>query len=116
MPAELGFPRTAVTGSYAGAYAVLHAIDQPHNLIPSLHIVYSGLIALTLAESAISLLRVGYLVWLAAITVSLPLVHQHHLADIASGYLMVWLCRHLVSDPTSRATSSPPTSQPGVTS
>jgi len=99
VPAELGFARTEPAGGYARAFAILYVIDRPHNLVPSLHIVYSALILFALAEAAPSLWRAVCHGWLLLITVSLPLVHQHHLADIAGGYALVWLCHRVISGP-----------------
>lgn len=98
MPAELGFSRAADAGDYAQAYKLLYAIDLPHNLVPALHIVFSALIVFSLMEAASPALRFGYALWLALITVSVLLVHQHHLADVMGGYALAWLCRRLVPE------------------
>lgn len=103
MPAELGFPRTEDAAGYAQAYQLLYAIDFPHNLVPALHIVFSALIALSLMEVATPSLRLGYALWLALITASVLLVHQHHIADVVGGYALAWLCRRLVPERNSNS-------------
>lgn len=107
MPAELGFPRTGAAGSYAEAYRLLYVIDFPHNLVPALHIVFSALIAFSLMEVAAPPLRLGYALWLALITASVLLVHQHHVADVVGGYTMAWFCRWLVPKQRSYLTCKP---------
>jgi len=45
FPAQLGFTRVIPSSDfYQQLYANLFAIDLPHNLVPSLHIVFSALI------------------------------------------------------------------------
>jgi hypothetical protein len=96
LPAELGFPRTEDAGSYAHVYDALYAIALPHNLVPSLHIVLTTLVSLALMDSGVRVLRFVYATWLSAIIVSVVLVHQHHVVDVASGLVLAGLCRRFV--------------------
>lgn len=93
FPVELGFARPDYVPGYNGIYQFIYAIDYPHNLVPSLHIVFSTLILAAMMDVAAPLWRWGYAVWLAVISISVVLVHQHHLADVFSGYLLAWFCR-----------------------
>jgi len=94
FPAKLGFVRTIPDEPlYASLYASMFAVDRPHNLVPSLHLVFSTAIVLACAEAAKPRLRALLFVWLAAISVSTLLVHQHHLLDIFSAFLLVYLLR-----------------------
>lgn len=99
FPGQLGFPRPAHVPGYNGIYHFIYLVDYPHNLVPSLHIVFSTLIIWVLMERASAAGRWFYAAWLLVISVSVVLVHQHHLADVLGGYILAWLCRHWVSAP-----------------
>lgn len=89
FPAKLGFARVVPEAAlYRNLYATLFSIDQPFNLLPSLHVVYSSLIALAIMRSAGAYSRGIMSIWLIVIVSSTVLVHQHHLADIAAGLLL----------------------------
>ncbi len=97
-PGEVGYPAGAPVTGFEWAFRILHALDLPYNLFPSLHIALSGLIVSTLAAH---LPRWGRWLlggWFVAICLSVVLVHQHHLADVAGGVVLVWLCRRAVGD------------------
>jgi membrane-associated phospholipid phosphatase len=95
FPAKLGFARVLPRDPfYADIYAMMFRVDQPHNLVPSLHLVFSGAIALACAEAAGPAVRAALLGWLAAISVSTLLVHQHHVLDLAAAFVLVHILRY----------------------
>ena len=90
FPAKLGFARVVPEAAlYRDLYATLFSIDQPFNLLPSLHVVYSSLIALAIMRSAEAYTRGIISIWLIVIVSSTVLVHQHHLADVAAALLLM---------------------------
>jgi membrane-associated phospholipid phosphatase len=96
VPARLGFPRIVPQDAlHGGIYATVFEIDQPHNLVPSLHLVFSGAIALACAHGASPALRRLLFAWLAAITLSTVLVRQHHLLDVAAAFVLVYFLRQI---------------------
>jgi membrane-associated phospholipid phosphatase len=92
FPARLGFERPSQVPGYQAVYALLYAVDPPHNLVPSLHIAYSALILASLRTALtpawLQLLLLG---WLSLISLAVVLVHQHHLADVAGGFAVAWI-------------------------
>ena len=97
FPTELGFSRTENIEGYEFMYNLLHMIDKPHNLAPSLHITYSALGAYILSSEIQSkfLKRMIWL-WFLLICSSIVLVHQHHLFDIFSGILLSYFVINFV--------------------
>jgi membrane-associated phospholipid phosphatase len=69
------------------------SIDRPHNLVPSLHVIFSCAIALACADFASGALRIALLAWLVVIVASTLLVHQHHLLDLLVAFAIVYLLR-----------------------
>jgi membrane-associated phospholipid phosphatase len=75
---------------------VIDLIDTPYNTMPSLHVACAALILLGCGERASRPLRTLYLVWLTLLAVSTVLVHQHHLVDLASGFLLAVAIRRVL--------------------
>ena len=97
FPTELGFSRTEKIEGYEFMYNLLHMIDKPHNLAPSLHITYSALGAYVLSSEIKSKWLKGMIwIWFLLICSSIVLVHQHHLFDIFSGILLYYFVIHFV--------------------
>ncbi len=94
FPATLGFPRVLPDDPYVdGLYRKMFALDEPHNLVPSLHVVWSGAIALAVCDSVGRWGRWFFLAWLGLIALSTLLVHQHHLADVVVALALVVFLR-----------------------
>jgi len=91
LPARLGFPRVVPPDwPYREMFQTLFAIDQPFNLVPSLHVVYSTAIVLAIAGQLGKRRRAALFVWLGLLCVSTILVHQHHLLDVATGLALAF--------------------------
>lgn len=98
LPARLGFERPATVPEYEIAFAFIHFLDLPHNLVPSLHISWSGLILYSLR--AVSARRIRRLIelWFGMICVAVVLVHQHHVLDVIGGLLVGYAAIVVVRD------------------
>ncbi|MBM4069013.1 MAG: phosphatase PAP2/dual specificity phosphatase family protein [Planctomycetes bacterium] len=97
MPLTLGFRREPVPGIFGPIFEWFRGMDAPHNLFPSLHIALRTLLAEIYARHTRGLLRVIILAWFSLIGFSTVLTHQHHLVDIAGGFLLAgfafYFCR-----------------------
>ena len=92
FPASLGFERVSPEGFYGQLFDTLFTLDLPHNMMPSLHVVYSALIIFAVMGSSKRRSIQGFaLMWLVCICISTLLVHQHHLIDIVSAFALVWV-------------------------
>ena len=103
FPTELGFSRTEKIEGYEFMYNLLHMIDKPHNLAPSLHITYSALGAYVLSSEIKSKWLKGMIwLWFLLICSSIVLVHQHHLFDIFSGIVLAYIVIYNIYDKLER--------------
>ncbi|HXH72415.1 MAG TPA: phosphatase PAP2 family protein [Mariprofundaceae bacterium] len=94
LPASLGFTRALPdTAPYDSIFSTIFSIDRPHNLVPSLHVVFSSCIMLAIAERSRGWISGLLMLWLAAIIGSTLLVHQHHVLDVASGLALTIILR-----------------------
>ena len=106
LPAELGFVRVIPSDPlYARIYASIFGVDQPHNLVPSLHVVWSCAIVLACADAARPPGRALLYIWLAILVGSTLLVHQHHLLDAISAILLVIVLRRCYGGPNAHIRS-----------
>ena len=88
FPGQLGFIRQSVPG-YEKYFDLMFSIDHPHNLFPSLHVTYSTLGILAMVEQTRSKIFHFFMwVWLVMISASVVFVHQHHLFDIVTGFIL----------------------------
>lgn len=86
LPCHLGFERTLpIQSHYRALFLFLFNIDYPHNLVPSLHVMYSALIIFTLDKQVTPILQLLLYCLLLGIICSTVLIHQHHLLDVISG-------------------------------
>jgi membrane-associated phospholipid phosphatase len=93
IPTELGFERIKPDDMfYSNLFMQLFAIDLPHNLVPSLHIVFSAIISFALLAGIKNMIaKMSVWLWLGLLCLSTLLVHQHHLLDVISGLLVAAL-------------------------
>ena len=97
LPADLGFMREVPSEPlYASVFSGLFGVDRPHNLMPSLHVVFSCLILLMCREGAHVIVRALLFAWVVIIVASIVLVHQHHLIDALTGLAVVLILRHYI--------------------
>lgn len=95
LPTRLGFPRDPVAGPQGPLFDLIHGIDTPHNLVPSLHVTFAALLLLGCARRAPPLLAWSYRLWLVVLSTATVLVHQHHLLDVATGLGLAWAAGRL---------------------
>jgi len=92
FPGHLGYERPDHVAGYGILYKLLYNIDQPHNLFPSLHVVFASLCVLSLIQqSSNTWFHTILKIWFVMVCASVILVHQHHLFDIASGFALAWI-------------------------
>jgi len=100
LPADLGFTRVVPADPvYANLYTTIFGIDRPHNLVPSLHVIWSSVIILACADTAQMPVRVLLYFWLAIVVISTVLVHQHHILDALAAAPLVFVLRRLYRVP-----------------
>ena len=88
IPAKIGFPTLPSGDENDVLNRLIHAIDTPYNLVPSLHVSFTWLILLACAKHSSSALKWIYAFWIALVSASTILIHQHHLLDVVTGALL----------------------------
>ncbi len=107
FPLKLGLPRPEPSGWTAPLFKALYFNDLPYNLAPSLHISLRSLVWVFYGAHLVGRLRTVVKVWFILIGLSTLLVWQHHLIDVAGGFIMGWAVAALIPDPRQRGTRNP---------
>ena len=100
FPLRYGWPRPPVDGLLGAVFAPLNAFDRPYNLCPSLHISLRSLLWRVYGRHlkpwpVLQGLCAG---WFVLIGMSTLLVYQHHVIDLAGGWVVALICRTAVRE------------------
>jgi hypothetical protein len=109
FPLKMGFDRPVPSGWTAPLFHALYANDMPYNLAPSLHISLRSLVWIVYGAHLTGLTRKVGKVWFMLISLSTLLVWQHHVIDVATGFMMGWLIAVLIPDPRFKTERTPST-------
>jgi len=96
VPLELGYNPQTTEGLFAPVFQFLAASQEPHNLLPSLHVTYTVILRQVYHRHTRGWLNTAVHLWLALVTASTVLTHQHHLIDVAGGAAVGTLILYLV--------------------
>jgi membrane-associated phospholipid phosphatase len=88
MPLTIAFPTPHVEGPLGAVFAFLHGFDRPYNLFPSLHIILRTFLAHTYVRHTRGMTRLAVRVWFSLIGFSTVFTHQHHVMDVAGGFVV----------------------------
>jgi membrane-associated phospholipid phosphatase len=111
FPMRFGWPRPEPQGWTEPLFRALYANDLPYNLAPSLHISLRSLVWVVYGACLRGRLRTAAKVWFILIGVSTLLLWQHHLLDVATGFLMGWFVKAVIPATPRRAVPSEPIHQ-----
>lgn len=107
FPLKMGVPRPQPNGWTAPLFHALYHNDLPYNLAPSLHISLRSLLWVFYGAHLTGWSRRLLKIWFMLIGISTLLVWQHHVIDVATGFLMGWLVTVLIPDPRIPDTETP---------
>jgi membrane-associated phospholipid phosphatase len=90
LPADPAYAPTALDGFWADAFAFNRRIILRHNLAPSLHVAFSTILLAAFGTGRSKLARSLLAAWGALIVASTLLIHEHHIVDVVTGFLLGW--------------------------
>jgi membrane-associated phospholipid phosphatase len=99
MPLQFAFPRQVPEGWLGPIFSFLHGFDRPCNMFPSLHIALRTILADTYARHARGALLWMVHIWFSLIGFSTVLTWQHHVIDVAGGFVLALFCFYLIREP-----------------
>jgi membrane-associated phospholipid phosphatase len=113
VPAELAFApvRDDQPGAWAGIYHVADGLNLTYNLLPSLHVAFAVICASAFSPRAPGPIKAALWLWAFLIAASTVLIHQHHILDVITGWLLALVCVRTVFRRSLRALPSRPAGQ-----
>jgi membrane-associated phospholipid phosphatase len=92
FPLRFAFERPAVSGWLGLLFDAFRKVDQPYNLLPSLHITLRTILAHLYARHTTGLWRAASGIWFSLVGFSTVLTYQHHVMDVVGGFVLAGFC------------------------
>jgi membrane-associated phospholipid phosphatase len=89
-PADVAYTPAALDGLWARALDINHRIVLRHNLLPSMHVAFATLTLAAYWTKRGVVGRTLLALWGGLIALSTLLVHEHHVLDVLTGFLIGW--------------------------
>jgi protein-tyrosine phosphatase/membrane-associated phospholipid phosphatase len=102
FPLRFAFDRPSVDGRLGAVFNWFRAMDRPYNLLPSLHITLRTILAYHYALHTRGAWRAASHVWFSLIGFSTLFTYQHHLLDVAGGFVLAGYCFYAVRGTSQR--------------
>jgi predicted protein tyrosine phosphatase len=92
FPLRFAFERPHAEGWLGALFDWFRAMDQPYNLLPSLHIALRTILAELYSRHTRGWLRSAANLWFVLIGLSAVLTYQHHVMDVVAGFALGAYC------------------------
>lgn len=94
IPAELAFPLPSEgdLGLWGGLYHCADRLNLTYNLLPSLHVAFAVVCVAVFSPRAPRAIKILLWSWAVLIAASTVLIHQHHVLDAVTGWLLALVC------------------------
>jgi protein-tyrosine phosphatase len=100
FPLRFAFERPPASGWLGVIFDWFRGMDQPYNLLPSLHIAFRTILAQHYARHTRGHLRSASNVWFVLVGLSTLLTYQHHLMDVVAGFALGVCCIYFIREDT----------------
>lgn len=98
FPLRFAFERPHAAGLVGPFFDWFRGLDQPYNLLPSLHIALRTILAEHYARHTRGILRGASNLWFILIGLSAVLTYQHHVMDVVAGFALGTYCLYFFSE------------------
>ena len=92
FPLRFAFTRPQAYGSLGALFDWFRGMDAPYNLLPSLHAAFTLILCEIYFRHTRGFKRLATMTWFVLIALSPVLTYQHHLIDIAGGFVLSGYC------------------------
>lgn len=98
FPLRFAFERPQASGWLGAAFDLFRTMDQPHNLLPSLHIAFLAILAQHYSRHTRGFMRSASNVWFVLVGLSTLLTYQHHFMDVVAGFALGVCCIYFIRE------------------
>jgi membrane-associated phospholipid phosphatase len=92
FPLRFAFPRPHADGWLGALFDWFRGMDAPYNLLPSLHAALMLILLDVYFRHTRGLVRIAIMIWFVLIGLSPVLTYQHHVIDVAGGFVLAAFC------------------------
>lgn len=107
FPLRFAFERPHAAGWLGALFDWFRTMDQPYNLLPSLHLALRTILADLWARHTRGLLRYASNFWFLLIGLSAVLTYQHHIMDVVAGFALGAYCLYFFPESRAREPVTP---------
>jgi protein-tyrosine phosphatase len=107
FPLRFAFERPHAAGWLGAFFDWFRGMDQPFNLLPSLHIALRTILADIYARHTRGILRHASNLWFIVIGLSAVLTYQHHVMDVVAGFALGAYCLYFFPESAARTSAVP---------
>src|SRR5215217_2704475 len=100
FPLRFAFARPHIDGWLGAVFDWFRGMDAPYNLLPSLHAAFTLILCEIYFAHTRGFIRLAMMSWFVLIALSPVLTYQHHLIDIAAGFVLAGYCFYIFREPT----------------
>ena len=98
FPFRFAFDRPPADGWLGAIFTWFRGLDQPFNLLPSLHIVFLVILTEHYWQHLRGVWRFGLNLWFILVGFSTLLTYQHHLLDVVTGFAVGVYCVYFIRE------------------
>jgi len=98
FPLRFAFERPHASGWLGAAFDWFRGMDQPYNLLPSLHLAFRTILAQHYARHTRGLWRSASNIWFLLVGLSTLLTYQHHFMDVVTGFALGVYCVYFIRE------------------
>ena len=102
FPLRFAFPRPHADGWLGAIFDWFRGMDAPFNLLPSLHAALLLILIDVYARKLRGVWLIAVMVWFVLIGLSPVFTYQHHVIDIAGGFILAGYCFYLFRERSRR--------------
>ncbi|HSV63688.1 MAG TPA: dual specificity protein phosphatase family protein [Chthoniobacterales bacterium] len=102
FPLRFAFERPHAAGWLGAVFDWFRGMDQPYNLLPSLHLALRTILADLYARHTRGILRHASNLWFVLIGLSAVLTYQHHVMDVVAGFALGAYCLYFFPESSAR--------------
>ncbi len=99
LPLRFAFHRPHADGWLGALFDWFRGMDAPHNLLPSLHAALTLILLDVYFRHTRGFVRVATITWFVLMALSPVFTYQHHVIDIAGGFVLAAFCFWLFWEP-----------------
>jgi protein-tyrosine phosphatase/membrane-associated phospholipid phosphatase len=105
LPLRCEYVKPEIDGWLSVVFRTFCGLDQPYNLLPSLHITLTMILLDVYARHTRGLARLAVYGWFALIAASTVLTYQHYVIDVVGGFVLAVVCFYLFPEPAARVST-----------